>query len=421
MLKVSNAPRPKIPKPPGNFSNFSKILSQSSLPKPNSNENSLSSHRHSRSYGRITPNQKNSLKQTCSPPIPSKQLEALHSKLSDYEHRELSTFPEVYYLGTCRAVVENTWDDREGYYKVHKNDHINYRYQIIEEIGRGTFGNVVKCRDVKTDTLVAIKILKKSSRIARIAKVEIEIFDKIQKNQENESCIVEKISDFWFRGHLCIEFELLTVNLYDLLKNNRFQGAQKGFIRRVAMQVLVALKLSHSLGIVHCDLKPENVVLRRENKSGIKLIDFGSAWTAGAKEFYIQSRFYRAPEVILQADWNEKIDIWSLGCILAELVNGWPLFSGNTETDVLFHIIFVLGPPEKSIFQSGRSKISEKYDEIIADYEKSQDKANQSIKNSLPGADPQLVNFIESCLQWEKNSRPSAEEALAHPWLRGNS
>ena len=345
----------------------------------------------------------------------------MKQKLSLYEHKEISKFQEVYYLGIGRCVVENNWDDREGYYKIYQNDHINYRYKIIEELGQGTFGNVVKCKDIKTNEMVAIKILKKSSRILRIGKQELEIFNTLQNNQTTETCIVTKLDDFIFRGHLCIVFELLSTNLFDLIKKNNFQGLQSQFIRSVATQILVSLKHSHSLGIVHCDLKPENLVLKHEKNSGIKLIDFGSAWTGGVKEFYVQSRFYRAPEVILQADWNEKIDIWSLGCIVAELSTGWPLFTGGTELDVLFHITFILGPPEKEIFRAGQAKICEKYDEIVADYEKSCDKTGQSIRNSMPRAESSLVDFVEKCLKWDKNLRPSAEEALRHCWILGIS
>jgi dual specificity tyrosine-phosphorylation-regulated kinase 2/3/4 len=211
------------------------------------------------------------------------------------------------------------------------------------------------------------------------------------------------------------------VNLFDLIKKNNFQGLQSQFIRRIATQILISLKHSHSLGIVHCDLKPENLVLKNEKNSNIKLIDFGSAWTGGIKEFYIQSRFYRAPEVILQADWNEKIDIWSLGCIVAELSTGWPLFTGGTELDVLFHIIFILGPPEKEIFRAGQAEICENYDEIVADYEKSSDKTGQCIRNSMPRAESALVDFVEKCLNWDKDLRPSADEALSHYWIKGIS
>ena len=408
--------KPRIPKP---LSQCSKAPIRPERSQQETDENSCENHRHSRSYGRVPPNQTYKVKNSGSPAIPTGQLKTMQDKFSLYEHKELAKFQEVFYLGIGRCVVENNWDDREGYYRIYINDHINYRYQIVEELGQGTFGNVVKCKDVKTDEMVAIKILKKSSRVLRIGREEIEIFNTLQGENVAETCIVTKFDHFTFRGHLCIVFELLSMNLYDLIKKNNFKGLHCNFIRRVATQILLSLKHSHSLGIVHCDLKPENLVLKHENKSNIKLIDFGSAWTGGSKEFYIQSRFYRAPEVILQADWNEKIDIWSLGCIIAELVTGWPLFTGGTELDVLYHIIFILGPPEKRLFQSGRAKITEKYDEIVSDYEKSSDKTCQSIRNCLPRAESSLVDFVEQCLKWDKDLRPSADEALGHCWIKG--
>merc|ERR1712010_320141 len=112
---------------------------------------------------------------------------------------------------------------------------------------------------------------------------------------------------FYFRNHLCITFELMSINLYELIKNNNFQGLSLGLIRRFAVQMLTSLRALRKLRIIHCDLKPENILLRQPNKSGIKIIDFGS------------SRFDRSPEVILGLPYDTAIAMWSFGCILAEL------------------------------------------------------------------------------------------------------
>ena len=95
--------------------------------------------------------------------------------------------------------------------------------------------------------------------------------------------------------------------------------------------------------------------------------------------------------------------------------------TGGTELDVLFHIIFILGPPEKEIFRAGQAEICENYDEIVADYEKSSDKTGQCIRNSMPRAESALVDFVEKCLNWDKDLRPSADEALSHYWIKGIS
>ena len=111
-------------------------------------------------------------------------------------------------------------------------------------------------------------------------------------------CGVCPQESFYFRHHLCISFPLLSINLYEFIKNNNFQGVSLGLIRRFAIQMLTTLRYLRMQKVVHCDLKPENVLLKQPNKSGIKIIDFGSSCLEHERIYtYIQSRFYRAPEV----------------------------------------------------------------------------------------------------------------------------
>ena len=115
-----------------------------------------------------------------------------------------------------------------------------------------------------------------------------------------------------------------------MLKDNGYYGISLDLIRRMALQILNALYFLHQNKIIHADLKPENILLKERNKSGIKVIDFGSSCFEGNTIYtYIQSRYYRAPEVILGMPYDTKIDIWSFGCIIAELHLGYPLFSGD--------------------------------------------------------------------------------------------
>mmetsp|Transcript_3115 Transcript_3115/g.1828 ORF Transcript_3115/g.1828 Transcript_3115/m.1828 type:complete len:153 (-) Transcript_3115:391-849(-) len=144
--------------------------------------------------------------------------------------------------------------------------------------------------------------------------------------------IVRMTDYFVFRRHLVIVFELLSVSLYDLLKNNNFHSLSLKIVRSITKQLLVAMTLIQQANIIHCDLKPENVLFK--SASEVKVIDFGSACFENYTVYsYIQSRFYRAPEVILGRPYDSKIDTWSLGCIAAELFIGIPLFPGNSEYD----------------------------------------------------------------------------------------
>lgn len=137
---------------------------------------------------------------------------------------------------------------------------------------------------------------------------------------------------------------MLSLNLYELLKNTQFSGVSLNLIRKFAKQILRALQyLSRpDVDVIHCDLKPENILLRHPKRSGIKVIDFGSSCLSNKQMYqYIQSRFYRSPEVILQLPYTVAIDMWSLGCILVEMHTGEPLFSGSDQFDQIQKIVKV--------------------------------------------------------------------------------
>lgn len=149
-----------------------------------------------------------------------------------------------------------------------------------------------------------------------------------------------------YRNHQCLVFEMLSLNLYELLKNTQFGGVSLNLIRKFGKQVLKALAfLARSdVDIIHCDLKPENILLRHPKKSGVKVIDFGSSCRSNKRMYsYIQSRFYRSPEVMLGLPYSVAIDMWSLGCILAEMHTGEPLFSGSDQFDQMQKIVKLLG------------------------------------------------------------------------------
>lgn len=137
---------------------------------------------------------------------------------------------------------------------------------------------------------------------------------------------------------------MLSINLYEFIKLNNFQGVSESLVRRFAIQLLITLRYLRENNIVHCDMKPENILLRKSNKSGIKIIDFGSS-TYENEQFYtyIQSRFYRAPEIMLGIRYTPAIDMWSLGCILYELFVGFPLFAGEDEKEQMQCIMEVKG------------------------------------------------------------------------------
>jgi dual specificity tyrosine-phosphorylation-regulated kinase 1 len=147
------------------------------------------------------------------------------------------------------------------------------------------------------------------------------------------------------------------MNLYDLLRSTHFQGVSFDLIRKFARQILVALQYfaQPEVDIIHCDLKPENILLVEPKRSALKVIDFGSSCTAKEKPYtYIQSRFYRSPEVILQCGYTTAIDMWSLGCILIEMHSGEPLFSGQNEKEQMHLLVGSRGMPPEEMLREGK-------------------------------------------------------------------
>jgi len=227
------------------------------------------------------------------------------------------------------------YDDSDGDYKTQINDHLGYRYQVIQQIGSGSFGQAIKCLDHKTNETVAIKIIKNQKKFQYQAGMELKILKLLNHHDRADQHNIIRAKDYMvFRNHLIISFELLSLNLYEFIKKNNFKGFSQNLIRRLAIQILQALKFQQSLNLVHCDLKPENILLKNESKSGLKLIDYGSSCFHGQRIYtYIQSRFYRAPEIIMGIPYTTAIDIWSFGCIVAELYTGYPLFPGEDEVE----------------------------------------------------------------------------------------
>ncbi|CAG7836797.1 unnamed protein product [Allacma fusca] len=258
-----------------------------------------------------------------------------------------------------RKVFSNDgYDDDNHDYIIRNGEKFLDRYEIDSLIGKGSFGQVVKAYDHEDQCLVAIKIIKNKKPFLNQAQIEVKLLEMMNKaDAENKYYIVKLKRHFMWRSHLCLVFELLSYNLYDLLRNTNFRGVSLNLTRKFAQQLCTALLFlaTPELNIIHCDLKPENILLCNPKRSAIKIVDFGSSCQLGQRIYqYIQSRFYRSPEVLLGIPYDLAIDMWSLGCILVEMHTGEPLFSGADESDQLNKIIEVLGMPPKHILDLGQ-------------------------------------------------------------------
>jgi dual specificity tyrosine-phosphorylation-regulated kinase 2/3/4 len=389
-------------------------------------------------------------KNRSAPISPEKAMKESMHKLSSFEHHEIFNFPQIFFVGPNskkrQGVVgganNNGYDDEQGSYIHVPHDHVSYRYEVLKVIGKGSFGQVVKAYDHKSHQHIALKMVRNEKRFHRQAQEEIRILEHLKKqDKDNTMNIVHMLEHFTFRSHICITFELLSMNLYELIKKNKFQGFSLQLVRKFAHSILQCLEALSKNRIIHCDLKPENILLKQQGRSGIKVIDFGSSCYEHQRIYtYIQSRFYRAPEVILGAKYGMAIDMWSLGCILAELLTGYPLFPGEDEGDQLATIIELQGMPSQKLIDVSkrhRNFISSKGYPRYCTVTTGPDgqvqltggrsrrgkyrgpPSSKEMVTALKGCDdPLFIDFMKRCLEWDPATRMSPSQALRHAWLR---
>ncbi|KAM5474359.1 dual specificity protein kinase yak1 [Microsporum audouinii] len=277
---------------------------------------------------------------------------------------ESSRNPRRVLTKPSKGVKNDGYDNDDSDYILYVNDilgseeanHKN-RYLILDVLGQGTFGQVVKCQNLKTQEVIAVKVIKNRTAYFNQSMMEVSVLDLISsKLDKNDDHHLLRLKDtFIHRQHLCLVFELLSVNLYELIKQNQFRGLSTTLVRVFAQQLLNGLALLNKARLIHCDLKPENILLKNLESPIIKIIDFGSACDERQTVYtYIQSRFYRSPEVLLGLPYSSAIDMWSLGCIVVELFLGLPLFPGSSEYNQISRITEMLGLPPVWMLENGK-------------------------------------------------------------------
>uniref|UniRef100_A0A3P9A812 non-specific serine/threonine protein kinase n=1 Tax=Esox lucius TaxID=8010 RepID=A0A3P9A812_ESOLU len=329
-------------------------------------------------------------------------------------------------------------------------------YEVLEFLGRGTFGQVVKCWKQGTGEVVAVKILKNHPSYARQGQIEVGILARLSGENADEHNLVRAFECFQHRSHTCLVFEMLEQNLYDFLKQNKFSPLPLKVIRPVLQQVATALRKLKSLGLIHADLKPENIMLVDPVRQPyrVKVIDFGSAShvSKAVCSTYLQSRYYRAPEIILGLPFCEAIDMWSLGCVIAELFLGWPLYPGALEYDQIRYISQTQGLPGEQLLNVGtktsrffckesdspyppwRLKTTEEHEAETGMKSKEarkyifsclDDMAHVNLVLNMEGSDllaekadrREFVGLLKSMLLIDAEKRITPPDALSHPFV----
>ncbi|KAJ3447156.1 homeodomain interacting protein kinase isoform a [Anaeramoeba flamelloides] len=355
-----------------------------------------------------------------------------------------------------KGVSNNNLDNSDGELILYVNSILgekDQQYVVIDLLGSGTFGQVVNCRNLYTKQQVAIKVIKNLPAFFHQSLTEIEILKEINRyGNENKKCI-KFHHHFMHKNHLCLVFECLYINLFEVIQMNKYKGLTLNLIRSFTKQILEALVLLYDTGIIHSDLKPENILLENDSSISIKLIDFGSACLLHNKIYtYSQTRFYRSPEVILGNSYTQAIDMWSLGCIIAELFIGLPLFPGVNQYDQLSRIIQMIGkipdemlkqgseagkyfnyidgefklksPEQFSMENKTQTKKTSKYfnynnlPEIIYNIQIPQNSTEEELEKDRKKK-AVLIDLLQGLLRTDPKKRWTPKEALKHPLFTG--
>ncbi|OHS95334.1 CMGC family protein kinase [Tritrichomonas foetus] len=288
------------------------------------------------------------------------------------------------------------------------------RFEKLEIIGNGAFGVVTKCRDKDTGDLVAIKMMKQkySSFEECLQLKEVKSLRKIK--HEN---VVKLLQVFRENDCLFLVFELLpNGSLLQTINTINWRGSKfsEPEIRYTIMQLLHGLNYVHRQGFFHRDIKPENLLWSGHT---LKIADFGLAREIRSRPpytEYVATRWYRAPEIILRHEfYNSPVDIWAVGAIMAELYLGKPIFCGTSETDQFYKICAVLGSPNSQNWPDG-IKLANRLGIRL------NNNPPVSLSKLMPDASPQAIDLISQMLRYDPSKRPSAQQALQHPFFKGD-
>ncbi|WOL06328.1 hypothetical protein Cni_G15060 [Canna indica] len=304
------------------------------------------------------------------------------------------------------------------------------RYYIMKYLGSAAFSEVVQAHDLHTRMDVCLKIIKNDKDFFDQSLDEIKLLKYVNKHDPSDEHHLLCLYDYFYhQEHLFIVTELLRDNLYEFQKYNHESGTEEYYtlprIQAIARQCLEALEYLHHLRIIHCDLKPENILIKSYSRCEIKVIDLGSScFETDNLCLYVQSRSYRAPEVILGLPYDQKIDIWSLGCILVELHTNEVLFPNDSVALILARMMGILGPIDDEMLALGKQTseyFTENYDLYHRNMETDQVEylipERSSLSHQLQHSDAKFIDFLSHLLQMNPARRPTASEALQHEWL----
>lgn len=310
------------------------------------------------------------------------------------------------------------WNDAEGYYKPKVGELMGERYLVVEDAcGKGTFSNVVKAKDQQDKNVVAIKIMRCNDMMRKAAEKEIEILQRLNASDKgNKRNVIRLIRTFNYREHLCLVFECMWDNLRAALKKyTKDKGMSLKAVRAYTKQLLVALQHIHRCGIIHADIKPDNILISAGHNL-VKICDLGSAMELSEVEPtpYLVSRFYRAPEITIGAKYGPPCDIFAMGATLCEIFTGKVLFRGKSNNDMIRFYMDVKGKIPVKMIKTGsvwKQHFDENLDFKYNDYDKMTKKKCTRIVTDCAAKKP-ILDIVMERIGAEKQKSTVHEDLL---------
>ncbi|KIJ20869.1 hypothetical protein PAXINDRAFT_66834, partial [Paxillus involutus ATCC 200175] len=338
-----------------------------------------------------------------------------------------------YGYDSCPLYSLGRFKHRRGYHtfmsSFGKVFHVEKRWKLVREMGSGAYGVVVSAADEISGETVAIKLVTRVFEKVQLAKRALREITLLRHfaNHENITGLidVDAISpDF---QEIYIFMEPMEADLHQIIKSG--QTLTNEHVQYFLYQILRGMKYIHSASVIHRDLKPGNLLVNSDCE--LKICDFGLSrgfdavpdeHTSGHLTEYVATRWYRAPEIMLAFRtltemMHGTVDVWSIGCIFAELLLGRPLFKGKDYVDQVNKILDVLGTPEESVIHRIGSDKAQAYIRSLPV------KSGVPLRKLLPTADVQgkhlqpSLDLLEKMITFDPTSRIAVPDALAHPWL----
>mmetsp|Transcript_5656 Transcript_5656/g.16048 ORF Transcript_5656/g.16048 Transcript_5656/m.16048 type:complete len:311 (+) Transcript_5656:127-1059(+) len=283
------------------------------------------------------------------------------------------------------------------------------KYDVQEKVGEGTYGVVYKAVNRETNQKVALKKIRLESEDEGVPSTAIREISLLKELCRHENIV--DLHDVIHRGQrLFLVFEYLPNDLKAHM--DQIDELSMRQVKIWTYQLLAGIQFCHMRRVLHRDLKPQNLLIDENLK--MKLGDFGLARAFGiplrAYTHEVVTLWYRAPEILLGVDqYSTPIDIWSVGCIMAELVTKTPLFPGDSEIDQLYKIFNLLGTPNDEVWP-GVSKLPD-FRPFFPKWQA------RNLETVVPRLDPVGLQLLESLLRYAPSKRISARQALQHPWF----